>query len=277
MESSQTNEKIESQNENSNEQELEQKKVENIFSKCAELIPLKFVDTIERLYHTLFNKTKYGSLNTLSSYKESHIRKVNLIEFELKNQNSSKLLRKMNDINCIKIAGDILYTGDKCGIVYMYQIDKGLELEGFGVSGFNSPVTAIENKGNDYLLIGYENGTINLFDAKKNFLIKSINDIHKTKILALKFVSIEKNSFQVISSDEEGQVMFINSSNTMLNKKTAKTIIFKESEPTYGITKFKPFEKTGRYKIKNFGTSRIAVFRFYTCKNISATGSQIII
>ena len=243
MESSQINEKTESQNENSkNEEELEQKKVETIFSGCAGLIPLKFVDTIERLYHTLFNKTKYGSLNTLSSYKESHIRKIDLIEFELKSQNSSKLLRKMNDINCIKIAGDKLYTGDKSGIVYMYQIDKGLELEGFGVPGFNSPVSTIDNKGNEYLLIGYENGTINLFDVKKNFLIKSINDIHKTKILALKFVSIEKNSFQVISSDEEGQVMFINSSNSMLSKKTVPTSIFKESEPTYGITKFKPYE-----------------------------------
>ena len=244
MESSQIREKEENQNENSkNEEELEQKKIETIFSGCAELTPLIFVDTIERLYHTLFNKTKFGSLNTLSSYKKSNIRKIDLIEFELKSQNSSKLLRKMNDINCIKIAGDKLYTGDKSGIVYMYQIDKGLELEGFGVTGFNSPVTVIENKGNEYLLVGYENGTINLFDVKKNMLIKSINDIHKTKILALKFVSIEKNSFQVISSDEEGQVMFINSSNTMLNKKTVRTIIFKEDEPTYAITKFKPFEE----------------------------------
>ena len=247
MESTQIKEEIaEREKENSKtEEELEQKKIETIFAGCADSNPLKFVDKIERLYHTLFNKTKYGSLNTLSSYKESHIRKVDLIEFELKSQNSSKLLRKMNDINCIKIAGDKLYTGDKNGIVYMYQIDKGLELEGFGVPGFNSPVSVIENKGNEFLLIGYENGTINLFDAKKNLLIKSINDIHKTKILALKFISIEKNSFQVISSDEEGQVMLINSSNTMLNKKTIPSIIYKDSEtsePAYTITKFKPYE-----------------------------------
>ena len=124
----------------------------------------------------------------------------------------------------------------------MYQIEKGLELEGYGNCGFNSPVSTIENKGNEYLLVGYENGTINLFDIKKVVLIKSINNIHKTRIIALKFVSIEKSGFQIISADEEGQVMFITSSNTMLNKKTKGNIIYKESEPTYAITKFKPNE-----------------------------------
>ena len=246
MESSEINEEKKTEEQNGilkNDNLNNQTKLENILSECSELVPLKFVDSIERLYHTILNKAKYNSLHALSSYKETHSTKYNLIDFKLKSQSKSKYLKKMNDINCIKISDDNLFTGERSGYVYMHKIEKGYEMEGFGVAGFNSPVSAIENKGNEYLLVGYENGTINLFDIKKVVLIKSINDIHKTKILALKFVSIEKSNFQIISTDEEGQVMFINSSNTMLNKKTLGTLIYKEEEqPTYGITKFKPFE-----------------------------------
>ena len=256
----QINEKSKQKEKYKDNEDSEQQKIKNILPEYSELIPLKLVDTIERLYHTILSKTIYGSLNTLSSYKESHNREFNLIDFELKTQNSTKILRKMNEINCVKVTTDTLFTGEKTGYVYMYQIEKGLELEGFGQNGFNSPVSAIENKGNEYLLVGYENGTINLFDIKKVVLIKSINNIHKTRIIALKFVSIEKSGFQIISTDEEGQVMFINSSNTMLNKKTIGNIIYKESEPTYAITKFKPYENKKLTFLVFASTNKVFVY-----------------
>ena len=284
MESSKDIERTNSENQikNINDESIsEQEKIENIISGCSDLAPLKLVDTIERLYHTIVNKVRYGSLHTLASYKKIHKTKFHLIDFKLKTPNNSKLLRKMNNINCVKIyrepkkekkketpkentpndetkdntkkeetieneeegEEDRLFTGEKSGYVYMHSINKGLENESFGVQGLNSPVTTIENKDLDYLLVGYENGTINLFDIKKVLLIKSISDIHKTKIVALKFVSIEKNSFQVISSDDEGQVMFITSSNKILNKKTTGKLIFKDTDPIYAITKFKPYQK----------------------------------
>ena len=263
MESNEKSEEKTDQNEKVNiekEKLTEQNNIENILGDCSKLTPLKFVDTTETLYHTIVNKVIYGSLCSLSSYKKTHIINYHLIDFKLKTLISSKLLKKMNDINCIKVTQDLLFTGEKNGNVYMYQIEKGLEVEGFGVNGFNSPVSAIENKGNDYLLVGYENGTINLFDIKKVALIKSINEIHKTKILALKSVSIEKNNFKVISADEEGQVMYINSSNTLLNKKTTGTIIFKDAELTYSITKFRPYEDK-KLTLLGFGcTNKVRIY-----------------
>ena len=305
MESSQTIEETNSENilENSNNESIsEQKEIENIASSFSELTPLIIVDKIERLYHTILNKVKYGSLHTLSSYKETHKIKFNLIDFKLATPNSSKILRKMANINCVKIymepkkhekkvipkensqnttqngesientkkgessensevnEEDKLFTGEKNGYVYMHNIKKGLEIESFGVPGLNSPVTTIENKANDYLLVGYENGTINLFDAKKISLIKSISDIHKTKIIALKFVSLEKNGFQVISSDDEGQVMLITSSNTMFNKKTTGLPIYKDNEPTYAITKFKPFQDKKLTFLVFASTNKVRVY-----------------
>ena len=49
----------------------------------------------------------------------------------------------MNEINCVKVTTDKLFTGEKTGYIYMYQIEKGLELEGFGPNRFNSPVITI--------------------------------------------------------------------------------------------------------------------------------------
>jgi len=218
-----------------------QNEIDTILSGCADLYPLKFVDTIETLYHTIINKTEYKSLNTLSNYKENNDIIYSLIEIN-KAQPSPKIIEKMKNINCIKVTEEYLFTGDNNGFVYMYEIKRGLEMEGFGVKGKNSPVSVIENKGNDHLLVGYENGTINLFDIKKVSLIKSIIDIHKSKILALKLISIEKSSFQFISSDEDGQVIFVTSSNSFLSKKTTGNVIYQDNEPTYAITKFKPYD-----------------------------------
>ena len=240
----------------------EQNKIDKILGDCTKLTPLKFVETIEKFYHAIVNKSVYDSLNILSSYKEKHAINYHLIDFKLKTQNNTKLLKKINEINCVKVVQDLLFTGENNGFVYMYKIEKGLELEGFGMTEFNSPVSAIENKGTEFLLVGYENGTINLFDINKVLLIKTINDIHKTKILALKFISFEKKNFQLISTDNEGQVMHINSSNTLLNKKTIGNIIYKDSELTYSITKLKPYEDK-KFTLYIFSsTNKVRVYAF---------------
>ena len=234
----------------------------NILGKCSELYPLKLVDTIERLYQTIINNTEYSSLNTLSKYKEKHEITYDLIDFKLKTPNSSKIITKMKDINCIKIAEDKLFIGENNGFVYNYKIETGIEKECYGVKGSNSPVSAIENKGNEELLVGYENGTINIFDIKKETLIKSIKDIHKTKILSIKFILKEKNNYQLVSADEEGQVMYIISSNSMLSKKNVGNIIYQDSEPTYAITKLKPFEERKSSIFAFASSNKVRVYLF---------------
>jgi WD40 repeat protein len=148
----------------------------------------------------------------------------------------------MKDINCFKIADKYLFTGENDGSAHMYLIEKGEERRNFNVPQFNSPVSVIENNNADYLLVGYYDGTINLFDINKGNLMHSIKEIHKTKIIALKFANVEKNSFTFISTDEEGQVMDITYSSKLKNlkKNTSNELIFKDTEAVYAITKFKP-------------------------------------
>ena len=228
-----------------NDPSLIPEKKENLLKQYTDLPPLNFVNTIETLYHTIIHNTKFDALHTLSSYKATHNIKFDLLDFELKNKVSDKITKKMNDINCIKVTDEFLFTGENDGVVHMYKIETGDEIRNFTVSQFNSPVSVIENKGSEYLLVGYNDGTINLFEIKKGSLLHSLKEIHATKILALKFAIAEKHLFKFISSHEEGQVMYVNFSSKLKNlkKKALSNIIYTDkNEPTYAITKFTPYE-----------------------------------
>lgn len=49
----------------------------------------------------------------------------------------------------------------------MYWIESGNEIKSFSVQQYNIPVSSLENKGNDYILVGYNDGNMNIFDEKK--------------------------------------------------------------------------------------------------------------
>ena len=227
-----------------NDQSIVTEKTENLLKKYTNLTPLNFVNTIETLYHTIIHNTKFDALHTLSSYKSTHNIKFDLLDFELKKKVSHKIRKKMKNINCIKVTEDNLFTGENDGKTYTYNIETGEELKTFYEPHLTSPVSVLENKGFDFLLVGHNDGTINLFDIKKGSLLNSFKEIHNTKIIALKFVAIEKHFYKFISSDEEGQVMYINLSSKLKNlkKKALSNLIYKDTEQTYAITKFTPFE-----------------------------------
>ena len=225
---------------------LVQEKTENLLKKYTSLTPLNLVNTIETLYHTIIHNTKFDALHTLSSFKSTHNIKFDLLDFELKKKVSEKICKNMKNIHCVKVTENYLFTGENDGMIRMYNIETGEENRVFSVPQFNSPVSVIENKGNDFLLTGHNDGTINIFDIKKGNLLHSLKEIHSTKILALKFIIAEKNIFKFISSDEQGQVMEINFSSKLniknLKKKSLNTLIFSDTEPIYAITKFTPYD-----------------------------------
>ena len=141
---------------------------ENLLKQYEDLRPLKFVDTVERGYHNTFLKnSKKESLHILSSYKKKTNVKLELLEFELKPQLSSKLSKKTNQINCLKISGDFLFSGDKDGISRKYKIETGVELKKYTNPGNEGEATSIDilNE-HKFLLVGYLSGTISIFDTE---------------------------------------------------------------------------------------------------------------
>ena len=248
---------------------------ENLLKQYDDLRPLKFVDTIEKGYfNTYLQNSKKDSLHILASYKNKHNVKLELLEFELKPQISSKLNKKPNQINCLKISENFLFSGDKDGICRKYNIETGKELKKYSNTENESEVTAIDTiNEQNLLLLGYLNGTISIFDLETkiiNNLIINIKEIHFTKITAVKFIeaSSDKKKFEIFSADEEGQVMQISINKTLIvtkkKKNVQENILYKETEPTFGIIKFTPIINEKGITQKLYGFLNINKIRIFT-------------
>ena len=225
----------------SEENNLNNNKKNKILDSCSNLTPLKFVKNIELIYNSSSDEQDKNDFRILSNFRKTQERKFDLIDFEIKTQNT-KILKKIKEITCIKIVIENIFIGLKNGYVYMYQIETGLEKESFGVESVQVPVNVIHTKEDTHLIVGYNNGCINIFDIKNKTLIKNISNIHKTGIMALEYILIEKTKIQLLTSDEEGQVINIISNNGFLSKKTVGNLLYKDTEPVHAITKFKPFQ-----------------------------------
>ena len=225
----------------SEENNLNNNKKNKILDSCSNLTPLKFVKNIELIYNSSSDEQDKNDFRILSNFRKTQERKFDLIDFEIKTQNT-KILKKIKEITCIKIVIENIFIGLKDGYVYMYQIETGLEKESFGVESVKVPVNVIYTKEDTHLIVGYSNGCINIFDIKNKTLIKNISNIHKTGIMALEYILIEKTKIQLLTSDEEGQVINIISNNGFLSKKTVGNLLYKDNEPVHAITKFKPFQ-----------------------------------
>ena len=213
-----------------------------ILDTCSGLTPLEFVKTTELVYNSNLDEPEKKDFRILSNFRNSQERKFDLIDFNIKTQNT-KIIKKINEINCIKIESENIFIGLNDGYVYMYQIETGLEKESFGVESVQVPVNVIHTKEDTHLIVGYNNGCINIFDINNKTLIKNISNIHKRGIIALEYILIEKTKIQLLSSDEEGQVINIISNNGFLSKKTVGNLLYKDTEPVHVINKFKPFEE----------------------------------
>ena len=120
--------------------EISPEKVENLLDEYSSLTPLNLVNTIETSYPSIIHSSKLDSLNTLSSYKSSHNLKFDLLNFEHKNNISSTLKQKMEDINCTNVSEENLFLGDNNGKVIMHQIESGNEIKNFSIQQYTSPL-----------------------------------------------------------------------------------------------------------------------------------------
>ena len=234
--------KSEIQEENKNEP----KKI-NILKQYEDLNPIDLVDTFERYYHTFLPSSDKDSLHILSSYKSKSNVKFQLLFFETKQNLTYTLKSKIRNITCLKIKEDNLIAGDKDGNVTQYSIEKGIEIKSFlpqeKVVDFYP--TAIDITPNfDFIVVGYSNGFISLFDGHKATLLYTIKNLQKSKILIVQFSSIsEKKYFEFLSTDEKGQLLKINLTLKLLKKSVQDTLIYKDSVPTHAMTQFRPIRE----------------------------------
>ena len=220
---------------------------ENILKQYEDLSPIDLVDTLERYYHTFLPSSDKESLHILSSYKSKTNVKFQLFSFDFKKNLSYTLKSKIRNITCLKIKEDYLLAGDKDGIVTLYTIEKGIELKSFvpqekTIDFYPTSIDITPNL--EYIVIGYSNGYISLWDGQKPQLIYTIKNVQKSKILVVQLCSIsERKIFEFLSTDESGQLLKITLTLKFLKKSVQDLLIYKDSVPTYAMTQFKPLKE----------------------------------
>ena len=216
---------------------------ENILKQYEDLSPINLVDTFERYYHTFLPNQNKENLNILSSYKSKTNVKFQLINFVQKNELTKKLEPKLPTIQTLKIYGDNLFVADQSGSVYMYSVSKEIELKVLTPPGnVNYHATSIDVSPTvEFIIVGYSNGYITLWDTKKPSIIYTIKDLHSSRIVLAQFSQIiEKKRFEIISSDMSGKLLKTVLSISLFKKSVQDFMIYKDDVPTYAITQFKP-------------------------------------
>ena len=228
--------------ENSKEEDNNLSKV-NILKQYEDLSPINLVDTVERYYHTFLPNQNKENLNILSSYKSKTNVKFKLIDFSFKKELSKKLEQKIKTIQTMKIYGDYLFIADKSGSVYMYSVSKETEIKVLTPPGnIDYYATSVDiSPTAEFLIVGYSNGYIILWDTKKPSIVYTIKDMHNTRIFLVQFSQIiEKKKFEIISSDVSGKLLKLVLTLSLFKKSVQDFMIYKDDVPTYAITQFKP-------------------------------------
>ena len=215
---------------------------ENVLNQFENLTPINLVDSVEKYYHTFLKNQNKEYFNILSSYKSKSSLKFQLIDFSLKNRLTNILQPKISTIQTLKIYGDYLVLADQSGSVYIYSISKEAELKIITPPGnLNYYATSIDiSPTSEFVVIGYSNGNIILWDTINLSIIYTIKDLHSSKIIFIQFTKVEKNSFEIISSDMNGKVLKILISIGFFSKSAKDFMIYKDDAPTYAMTLFKP-------------------------------------
>ena len=215
----------------------------NILKQYEDLSPISLVDTVERYYHTFLPNQNKDSLNILSSYKLKKNVKFQLLDFELKKKLTPLLQPKIKSIQTMKIYGDYFFLSDTSGTVFMYSVSRESEIKVMTPPGnIDYYATSIDVSPNaEFIIVGYSNGYLILWETKKPSIIYTIKDLHTSKIIFGQFSQInEKKKFEIISSDMSGKLLKISFTQSIFKKSVQDFMIYKDDVPTYAITQFRP-------------------------------------
>ena len=207
------------ENENLKKKKLEErKKVEETFIPNIPN-PIDFVNYIEIVKSNTKISTAYSNFLIQNHRKQSKLKSVLEIEPHL-DINKTIFTEKNRQIKSIYPKGDDIILCDAEGNIIFFSLKekvktKELLFPSKSISSNNSDDTykivncldTTDEK--DWLFVGYNCGTICIFDLKKNIIKYSVNKIHNNKsCLELKFSHKEKNEYHILSCDIGGNICY---------------------------------------------------------------------
>ena len=165
-----------------------------------------------------FFETKYY-LTQIIDNNESELKKNKCHSEPFQTTTKDNLFSKIHDeknkdkITCLKLQKDNLYIGYSSGIIKIFSIGNENGLNNLNLNSIETKidkeikVTCIDiSNDSNYLLSGYSNGWIILWDLKTNKSLKLFSEEHFKYILNVKLIMCDGKNCTFYSSDISGKV-----------------------------------------------------------------------
>ena len=226
----------------------------------------EFVDYIESKKYKKSDDDKDENIFLLKNYKLNSKKKVEVLKFPPKTTLSSRFFKGGNILTSITANEDVIFTGNNLGTIRVYSCEKEMEYKSFLLEQIQKEpqskraVTCMDvSESISHLVCGYFNGFLALWDLSKTNCIKYIPKEHQSCIIAVKFIRVEKNNFEFLSSDLDGIVnRIIVSPGYFITTADSETII-EYNKPIFLIEVFKfNKEEKKRYKFLEDQTTIVA-------------------
>ena len=202
----------------------------------------------------------------LKNYKLNSKKKIEVLKFPPKTTLSSRFFKGGNILTSITANEDVIFTGNNLGIVKVYSCEKEMEYKSFCLEQIQKEpqakraVTCMDvSESISHLICGYCNGFLSLWDLSKTNCIKYLPKEHKSCVIAVKFIRVEKNNFEFLSSDLDGKVnRTVVSPGYFITSADSEAII-EYNKPIFLIEVFKfTKEEKKKYKFLEEATTIVA-------------------
>lgn len=169
--------------------------------------PIDFVNYME----TVYIKTKIEgneNLFQLKNYKEHSKIKYTVMNMEVKKTLTERIFnKKKNIITSLGAKRDKIIIGTNIGKISIYSCDKELEFREVTTTSEIVAVSTLDiSDDSNFVLAGFYNGIIALWDISQYKCKKIISGVHTIGVIAIKFLNIENKYYEFLSTDLKGNV-----------------------------------------------------------------------
>jgi WD40 repeat protein len=225
--------------------------------------PIEFINYMETIH---IKKLLEGNENVfqLKNYKQHAKVKFIVLDFIKKSTLSSRFFKSGNPlITAIAAIDDVVVAGNNLGIIKMYSCEKELEFKSYAlkeIENFDkrSVVCMDITPDGDYLIAGYSNGFLALWDLHTTKCKKLVTGVHKNCIVACKFIRNNKKKFELLSSDIDGNVFKVTIEEGFFSTNANSQYLIRHDVPIFLINILKleddkQFPEFNKYVIVAFG------------------------
>ena len=184
-------------------------KFENFFGLINYLEKKSYLNTDEEEK----DNSEKENIFLLKNYKLNSKKKIEVLKFPPKTTLSSRFFKGGNILTSITANEDVIFTGNNLGMVKVYSCEKEMEYKSFILEQIQKEpqskraVTCMDvSESISHLICGYYNGFLSLWDLSKTNCIKFMPKEHNSCVIAVKFIRVDKNNFEFLSSDLDGVV-----------------------------------------------------------------------